>query len=200
MGFFDKLKNEIGKNVRDAASNIAENQNSDGLANASCVDVAISGMPASLDQLKIMDGADFKDPNKVAALTVVALCLYPINKEICIDMLNYLKGPRPLSNYEIQFLSDRFRDKKYLAASYFVGAAPDNEYEPCEPLTIKVYKTSHSEDLIGEGYLQLFLKSGGADSARGVKLRRKESTGEWFLWEYHLLPDIRKPKSADPWA
>ncbi len=200
MGFFDKLKKEVGKNVNEAMSNISTNNNSDGLAGASCVDVAISSMPATLEQLKAMDGADFKDPNKVVALTVVALCLYPLNKETCIDMLNYLKGPRPLSNYEIQFLSDRFRDKGYLAASYFEGATPENEYEPKEPLNIKVYKTSHSEDLIDEGYLQLFLKSGGADSARGVKLRLKQSTNEWFLWEYHLLPDIRKPKSADPWA
>ncbi len=200
MGFFDKLKKEMGKNVKDAVGNIADNQNSDGLARATCTKVDISSMPATLDQFKSMDGADFKDPNKVVALTVVALCIYPLNKDLSIEMLNYLKGPRPLSNYEIQFLSDRFRDKKYLAASYFEGATPENEYEPSEPLEIKVYKTSHSEDLIGEGYLQLFLKSGGADSARGVKLRQKESTGEWFLWEYHLLPDIRKPKSADPWA
>ncbi len=196
MGFFDKLKKEIGKTVKD----VVDNHNNDGLSGAKCTEVAISSMPTTLEQLKAMDGADFKDPNKVVALTVVALCIYPMDKDLCVDMLNYLKGPRPLSNYEIQFLSDRFRDKHYLAASYFVGATPENEYEPSEPLTIKVYKTSHSEDLIDEGYLQLFLKSGGADTARGVKLRKKESTGEWFLWEYHLLPDIRKPKSADPWA
>ncbi len=200
MSFFDKLKQEVGKSAQEAVKNATDNQNSDGLAGASCVTVAVGNMPTTLDSFKAMEGNDFKDPNKVAALTVVALCMYPINKDLCIEMLNHLKGPRPLSSYEIQFLSDRFRDKAYLAASYFVGATPENEYEPSEPLTVNVYKTSHSEDLIGEGYLQLFLKSGGADSARGVKLRKKESTGQWFLWEYHLLPDIRKPKSADPWA
>ncbi len=199
MSFFDKLKKEVGKSVRDVVENTNDN-NSDGLSRASCVNVNITSMPATLEQFKTIDGADLKDPNKVVALTVVALCLYPVNKELSIDMLNYLKGPRPLSNYEIQFLRDRFRDKDYLTVSYFEGATPENEYEPKEPLTIKVYKTSHSEDLIDEGYLQLFLKSGGADTPRGVKLRQKESTGQWFLWEYHLLPDIRKPKSADPWA
>ena len=42
--------------------------------------------------------------------------------------------------------------------------------------------------------------SGGADSARQIKLRTKPSTGQWFLWEQFLLADIRKPVSADPWA
>ncbi len=200
MSFFDKLKREVSTNAKEAFKNIVENENSDGLGNASCVSIKIGAMPSTIEEFKAMDGADFKDENKVAALTVVALCMYPINKDLCVEMLNHLKGPRPLSNYEIQFLRDRFMDKEYIAQSYFVGATPENEYEPSEPLTINVYKTGHSEDLIGEGYLQLFLKSGGADSGRGVKLRKKESTGEWFLWEYLLLPDIRKPKSADPWA
>ncbi len=196
MGFLDKLKKEVG----DVTSDVSENHANDGLNGAQCTTVSISSMPSGIEAFKTMDGADFKDPNKVAALTVVALCMYPVNKDLCVDMLNYLKGPRPLSNYEIQFLRDRFRDKDYLAASYLNGATPENDYEPKEPLSVSVFKTGHSEDQIGEGYLQLFLKSGGADSARGVKLRKKESTGEWFLWEYFLLPDIRKPKSADPWA
>ncbi len=200
MSFFDKLKREVSKTAGEAIKNIAKSQNEDGLARASKVAITIAAMPTSLNEFKEMDGADFSDPNKVVALTVVALCIYPINKDLSIEMLNYLKGPRPLSNYEIQFLADRFRGKDYLTASYFEGATPENGYEPKEPLTINVYKTGHSEDLISEGYLQLFLKSGGADTARGVKLRKKESTGEWFLWEYHLLPDIRKPNSEDPWA
>ncbi len=199
MKFFDKLKREVEKSAQEVINNVASD-NSDGVSNASKVTVSIADMPTSLENFKGMEGADFKDPNKVVALTIVALSMYPINKDLCVEMLNYLKGPRPLSNYEIQFLSDRFRNKDYLAVSYFNGATPENEYEPSEPLTVTVYKTSHSEDLISEGYLQLFVKSGGADSARGVKLRKKESTGEWFLWEYFLLPDIRKPQSADPWA
>ncbi len=196
MGFLDNLKSSVGDTVASATDDHAN----DGLANSNCVSVGFTKMPSSLAEFKTLDGADFKDPNKVAALTVLALCFYPANKDLSIEMLNFLKGPRPLSAYEIQFLADRFRGAEYLANSYFVGATPENNYEPSSPYTINVYKTSHSEDLIGEGYLQLFLKSGGADSARGVKLRKKESTGEWFLWEYMLLPGIRKPVAQDPWA
>ncbi len=198
MSFLNKLKKEVSKNAKEAIKDALDN--SDGLAQASYVVINIDKIPTTLEEFKSMNGSDFKDPNKVVALTVVALCMYPLNKELCIEMLNFLKGPRPLSNYEIQFLSDRFRDKDYLIASYFEGATYNNNYEPTNPLSIKVYKTGHSEDLLNEGYLQLFLMSGGADSARGVKLRKKESTSEWFLWEYYLLSDIRKPVIEDPWA
>ncbi|MBP5617913.1 MAG: hypothetical protein J6X61_02020, partial [Clostridia bacterium] len=46
----------------------------------------------------------------------------------------------------------------------------------------------------------LQLRSAGADSQRPLKLRKKPSTGEWFLNEVTCLADIRAPKSADPWA
>ncbi len=200
MGFFDKLKDSVEGGAKSIAKDMAGEHQNDGLARASCTSVVVGEMPTSLDDLKEMQGADFKTPANVVALTVVALCMYPVNKELSIEMLNFLKGPRPLSAYEKQFLADRFRGKDYLAASYFNGATPQNGYEPQSPLAVMVYETSHSKDQIDEGYLQLFLKSGGADSARGVKLRKKQSTGEWFLWEYFLLPDIRKPVSEDPWA
>ncbi len=191
MGFFDKLKKEVEKNKDLMGLTATQNQS---------VTVTLATLPTTMAEFTDMDGADLKDPSKTVALTVVALCMYPINKDLSIEMLNYLKGPRPLTAYEIQFLRDRFAGKEYLAASYFKGATPENGYEPEEPYTVEVIQTSHSEDLLNEGYLQLFLKSGGADSLRGVKLRQKESTSQWFLWEYLLLPDIRKPKSQDPWA
>ncbi len=209
MGFLDSLKSSVSSAATSAAGAAAREafsgqnlaaQNPDGLAFARSERISLGEIPTSVAALARMDGADLRDPNKVVALTVAALCLYPIDKENSIAMLNFLKGPRPLSNYEIQFLADRFRGKDYLAASYLDGATPQNNYEPKMPLTVVVYETGHSKDQIDEGYLQLFLKSGGADSGRSVKLRHKPSTGQWFLWEYHILPDIRKPVAEDPWA
>ena len=196
MGFFDNLK-QVANSVEKA---IPKDTNFDGLSGASKVSVNIGAMPASLDEFKTKDGADLKDANKVIALTILALCAYPVNKEMSIEMLNYLKGPTPLSPYDKQFLADRFSGKDYLAISFLKGATPENNYTPTEPYIVDVYKTSHSEDMIGEGYLQLFVKSGGADNARPIRLRKKPSTGEWFLWEYFVLSGIREPKSSDPWA
>jgi len=44
------------------------------------------------------------------------------------------------------------------------------------------------------------MRSTGADSPRFVKMRLKPSTGEWFIEEEMLLPDVRIPRSLDQWA
>jgi hypothetical protein len=129
-----------------------------------------------------------------------ALGMYPENKESCFEMLTFLHGPKGLSVYDKQFIADRFRDKDYVPRSYFEGAAPENNYEPSQPYTLKFFENPYSRDHIEEGYLTLHIKSGGADSPRQIKLRQKASTGQWFLWEQFLLADIRKPANADPWA
>ncbi len=188
MTFFDKLK----QNFTNSTEALGENKNGK-------TSISISKMPTTTSELKELAG-DFKDPFKLSALTVVALCMYSVDRELCIEMLNFLKGPTDLSNYEKQFLRDRLVGKEYVPVSYFDGATPENNYEPTEPLVISVYETSTSMDLIGEGYIQLFLKSGGADSKRAIRLRQKTSTGQWFLWEQYLLPDIRKPQNLDPFA
>jgi len=117
-----------------------------------------------------------------------------------IKMLEFLSGPRGVSAYEKQFIADRFRDKDYVPRSYFAGATPDNNYEPSTPYTLNIFENPYSRDNFNEGYLTLHVNSGGADSARQIKLRTKPSTGEWFLWEQFLLADIRKPVEEDPWA
>ena len=62
-------------------------------------------------------------------------------------------------------------------------------------------ESAHSRDQFDQGYITLYLKSGGADSERPVTLRHKPSTDEWFLWNHTgILAGIRTPKSADPWA
>ena len=62
------------------------------------------------------------------------------------------------------------------------------------------FENPYSRDQFDDGYLTLYIKSGGGDNPRQVKLRTKPSTGQWFLWEQFLLSDIRQPVSADPWA
>ncbi len=190
MDFINNLKTDMGTN---------SNNNISGGNGSNYKTIVIDRIPRTIEEFKTM-AADCKDPFKTVAHTVVALCMYPVNKDLSILMLNYLKGPKPLSTYEIQFLRDRFMGKEYLAASYFNGAVPENNYQPGQPMSINVYETPYSASQLNEGYLQLFVKSGGADSPRGVKLRQKPSTQQWFLWEYFLLPDIRKPVKNDDWA
>ena len=158
-----------------------------------------NSLPKNLDEMKALPQADLKSPEGTAALTVAALCVYPENAEECYKMLDFLRGPRPLSNMEKQFIRDRFMDgKNYLARSYFKGATPKNEYKPDEPFTL-VFSDSAAQ-IAEDGYKILNVKSGGADSPRSITLRNKPSTGEWFLWEQMLLAGIRIPESQDAWA
>lgn len=162
--------------------------------------VVLNDLPKNLQQMKAMEEASLKEPQYAAALTIAALAIYPTDKNAACEMLEFLHGPKGLSTYEKQFIADRFRDKDYVPRSYFEGSSPENGYEPIKPYTITFFENPYSRDQLKDGYLTLHVKSGGADSARQIKLRTKPSTGQWFLWEQFLLADIRKPVSADPWA
>ena len=153
-------------------------------------------LPESLEDLQAMPEAKLQTPFEAAALTVCALCVYAALPETGIGMLNYLKGPQPLSPYQLQFLRDRFRDKTYVPFSYFDGAVPANDYTPSVPYSITVKTTPYSYQ--SAGYCTLYVHSGGADNDRSVQLRQKGD--QWFLWEQFLLSDIRTPASKNPWA
>ena len=190
MSLFDHLKKQAAQAVSAAAAN----------AGNKTYTVTFEQLPATLEQMKAMPEASLKEPENTAALAIAALSLYPVDKEAALQMLEFLQGPKGLSPYDKQFLADRFRDKDYVPRSYFSGATPENNYEPSAPYTFTFFENPYSRDNFSEGYLTLHIKSGGADSARQIKLRTKPSTGQWFLWEQFLLADIRQPVSADPWA
>ena len=139
-------------------------------------------LPSDLEQMRTLPQATLDQPWKTAALTAAALCVWPTAQDMATDMLNWLRG------------------KDYLPRSYFSGATPENNYTPVQPLAVTVIETAHSNDQGAEGYITLYLDCGGADSPRPIRLRHKPSTGQWFLWEQFLLPGIRTPASANPWA
>lgn len=188
MSIFDNLKKAAGDAVKSAVNNASQTTET----------FTFAALPESVDEMKALPEASLDTPFKAAALTVCSLCAYAAEPSVGIEMLNFLKGPQPLSPYEIQFLRDRFMDgKTYVPFSYFAGATPENDYTPTEPFTLTIHTNPYSYQ--DEGYCTLWLRSGGADSERQIKLRCKGGT-TWFLWEQFLLPDIRQPKSADPWA
>ena len=122
MGLFDKMKQ--------AAANVSGNQT---------VTFTFQALPESLAQMQALPEASLDTPFKTAALTVCALCAYGADKNIGLEMLNWLRGPRPMNGQEISFLNDRFRDgKSYIPFSYFVGASPENGYTPRQPFTLLV--------------------------------------------------------------
>ena len=155
-----------------------------------------SAIPENAAQLRAIPEAALTSPFQAAALTALALLRYEADPAATVEMLNVLKGPQPLSPFQIQFLRDRLAGKGYVPRSYFAGAVPANNYTPTLPFTVTVFDGPYSYQQ--DGYAKLMLRSSGADSPREVMLRRKG--GQWFLWENYLLPDIRVPAALDPWA
>lgn len=192
MSIFDKLRSasDIETN-KVLGSNISSFENR-------IETFTFAKLPESISELQALSESTLDSPFKTAALTVLALCVYGADKSIGVEMLNFLRGPRPLSPHEISFLDDRFRDGNwYVPFSYFKGATPENDYTPSTPYTLEI--ESNSTSAVNEGYMKLILKSGGADNSRNLTLRMK-GDGRWFLWEQFLMIGIRMPKSQDPWA
>ncbi len=157
--------------------------------------ITFSTLPQNVEQLKSLKESALTNPFEVCALVVATLCNYENNVDETINMLNFLKGPQPLSPYEKQFLKDRLQGKFYKPFSFFKGSSPQNNYQPSE-YTIEVFDNPYSYQ--NAGYVTLWMNSSGADSPRQLKLRQKGT--QWFLWENFLLSDIRTPAADDPWA
>ena len=185
-GILKQLLDKLGGKVVQAAAKAAGTKT-----------FSFASIPQTVEQLKALPEAALTDCHAVAALSVVALLRYETDPEACYAMLDFLKGPEPLSNLEKSHIHDRMEGKGYKPRSFFVGATPENNYTPTTPYTIRVLANSYSFE--NEGWATLWLKSGGGDNERQVKLRKKPSTGQWFLNDIQYLSDIRLPAAEDKW-
>lgn len=161
--------------------------------------VIIQKIPENLQEFEVL-AAKGQQPECICALFLCALALFERDKEAGTAAMNLLRGPKPMTPYDCQFLRDRLRGKSYLPLAYFEGATPGNNYQPRVPYMLNVLADPRPQD-VEPGYLRVFLTTSGADSPRPMKLRQKVSTGEWFLWEYSsILSGIRIPVVEDSWA
>ena len=186
MGLFDSIKKGVDavSGAVNSASNKSEN-------------IVFAALPETYEQFTALPQAAMSNPFDTAAMTVLALCFYPQDKELSLRMLDFLRGPRPLSPAEKQFIKDRFSDSDYVPRSYFTGATPANDYQPSQPYTVKVSENPYT--YANEGYAKMFLTSGGADNPREIVLRLAKD-GKWYLWDQMILVGIRAPESTNPWA
>ena len=203
MSFFDSLKNvalsalkresrkAVNKAVNTAVQNIGKGRNH-------TETFTFDALPQTLEALRALPEAKLDTAFKTTALTILALSRYESDPQTAYAMLSWLKGPEDFSTSEKSFLQDRLRGKEYKVRSFFEGATPENDYTPNKPYVISVIENPYSFD--NENWATLYVTSGGADNPRNIKLRKKPSTGQWFLNDIQCLSDIRLPKSEDKWA
>lgn len=199
MSIFDALKRTAESTLKREASKMVSNAvQSVGKGRNRSESFTFAVLPTNVAELQALPEASLDTAFKTTALTIVALCRYEQNPDEAIAMLNFLKGPAEVSTYEKQFIRERLEEKMYKPRSFFAGATPQNGYTPSIPYTISVSETPYSFD--SENWATLYVTSGGADNPRPIKLRKKPSTGQWFLNDIQCLADIRVPVAEDPWA
>jgi hypothetical protein len=213
MGLFDSLLNRVENSIQGAVTSSSRKamndalKGADKLANDAVKNIrqkketfTFTKLPESLEELKALPQANLTNPFGVVALVILAMNNINNNYDKAIEMLTFLKGPAPLMNQEIARMKEQLKDKDYHMLSYFEGTSPENNYKPTEPYKITVFDHPNSYDNQKDGYVTLWVKSSGSDSDRQVRLRKKGSTGEWFLNEEYLTVGIRIPKEKDAWA
>ena len=120
-----------------------------------------------------------------------------IPQEATFEMLDFLNGPTDMNTYTRQFIRERLEGKQYKTFSFFEGTSPKNNYQAKAPYKIQVSTNPYTYQ--DENYATLYLQSSGADNPRPIKLRKKPSTGQWFVVDYNFLADIRIPVEQDEW-
>jgi len=198
MGLFDKMKMQTG-HVTSQSAKFA-GQVAGTMTRSGSKSMMFPTLPMTLAEFSAFPQAQMQTPYDTAALFVLALNAYTKNQNESIAMINFLKGPSPLSGRELQMLRTEMGQAgkgDYLAQSYLAGATPQNDYTPSQPYTVVVSDNPYSYD--NAGYAKLYVACGGADSPRPIKLRQAKD-GKWYLWEQFLLTGIKKAESSNPWA
>ena len=140
--------------------------------------ITFDRLPDTLEEFSALCN-DLTKPENTCALFLLALNLYTKDKAAGEKAIDMLRGPRPMTGIDSQFIRE-------------------NGYGPTQPYVLNFYPDQRPQDC-EEGYMRLFLKTAGADAARPIKLRQKGDN--WYLWEYSsILTGIRVPAEEDPWA
>ena len=72
--------------------------------------VTIQSIPASLQEFETL-AAGGKQPERICALFLCALALFDKDRDAGTAAMNLLRGPRPMTPYDAQFLRDRLRGR-----------------------------------------------------------------------------------------
>lgn len=103
MSIFDQMKNKAQSQFKTAVRSSMQNMGNQKEA------FTFVALPESVAQMRTLPEAAMDTPFKTAALTVCALCAFAADQSIGTEMLNFLRGPRPLNGQDISFIKDRFR-------------------------------------------------------------------------------------------
>jgi len=156
-----------------------------------------SKMLESVDELKELD---ITDEYQSACAVIFTLAAFEKKIDNAKEMFEFINGPENMSGFDLNFIKNQISQYPYVIRSYFEKATPENNYEISSEVVITIKENQYSRQ--EENYVQFLIHSNGADFDRSFKLRKKPSTGEWFIFSdtYRgLLAGIKAPKESDKW-
>ncbi len=134
-------------------------------------------------------------PEKVAALFIMVLRIYAVDKELGLKMVSYLRHEEELSESEISMTLDApLRQASYLPLAYLKGSTPQNNYSPSTPYVITVKESREKSK--SRKQKTLYIGCPGDGTYRPVtlfkikkrKAKNKNLLGDpWFISDYTSL-------------
>ena len=158
-----------------------------------------------IDSLGELKQVDRTSPFNVVGAFINILNTYDLSDDSkFMELFKYLVGEfqnvTPIMRQNIKDRMSQNNKAHFIGNSYFIGATPGNDYKPSVPFEIEITKDENTK--LEDGFVRLFLKSGGADNLRPIIVRLAKD-GNYYVWSdsfMGLLAVIRTPESLNPWA
>ena len=95
MGIFDQMKSKAQSQIKTAARSAMQNMGNQRET------FTFTALPESVAQMQALPEAAMDTPFKTAALAVCALCAFAADQAVGTELLNFLRGPRPLNGQDM---------------------------------------------------------------------------------------------------
>jgi len=162
--------------------------------------LAHAALPTTMDEYKARIAAEASDPQQATKLFFDGIFVYLSGeKQLGMDFIMEMSRYKEWSESQHRMLLERMDSMPHIYRSYAEGATPENHYamDPQEYNLVFEgaidYKPYVDKD---EGaFAKLFVRSGGADSARPLVLQRNNA-GQYKVYDFSSINlDIRPPKA-----
>ncbi len=157
-------------------------------------EVLFHELPTDFDVFLNIAESTLNLPDKAAALFIIALRIYAVDRKLGLKMIRYLRNEEELNEKEIKNLLSGPLDKhNYLPLAFFKGATPENSYTPDLPYIVTI-KDDRKKSLRRK-YKTLYVGCPGTGMYRPITLEKKKRKkinkkflgDPWFVTEYGSL-------------
>lgn len=170
-----------------------KNEGSD-MAKEKYSEVLFHELPTDFDVFLNIAESTLNLPEKVAALFVIALRIYAVDRNLGLKMISFLRNEEKLDEKEVKnLLSEPLNKYSYLPLAFFKGASIDNAYTPELPYIVTI--KDDGKKSLRRKFKTLYIGCPGVGMYRPITLEKKKRRkinknllgDPWFVTEYGSL-------------